>query len=168
MPKYDYSNSTIDVSDKKRLVFYKELYKILELHESVNEEVNELIGWLGVVLGHYTRLPRQRDVEDIKEYLKPDQKTDDNTYIRNVSIQDIRLYSFISSIIECSAYHSNDSLSDITEKLYHLLDEVVHPYHRKNLDLEDIRFYVELEYITKEQQLEIQKNHNIIYDDTEV
>ena len=118
MPKYDYSNSTIDVSDKKRLVFYKELYKILELHESVNEEVNELIGWLGVVLGHYTRLPRQRDVEDIKEYLKPDQKTDDNTYIRNVSIQDIRLYSLISSIIECSAYHSN----------YYFYSSNNHPY----------------------------------------
>lgn len=168
MPKYDYSNATVDMSDKKRLHFYQELYTILELHESVNDEVNELIGWIGVVLGHYTRLPRKRDIGDINDYLKPDQKTDENTYIRNVSIQDIRLYSFISSIIECSAYHSNDSLSDITEKLYHLLDKVVHPYHRKNLDIEDVRFYVEIEYISKEEQLEILKNHNIIYDDTEV
>lgn len=168
MPKYDYSNATVDISDKKRLHFYQELFTILELHVSTNDEVNELIGWMGIVLGYYKRLPNQIDVEDLKDYLKPDQKTDDNTYIRNVSIQDIRLYSFISSIIECSAYHSNDSLSDITEKLYHLLDVVVHPYHKKNLDLEDVRFYVELEYISKDKQQEITKNHNIIYDDTEV
>ena len=80
----------------------------------------------------------------------------------------MRLYSIISSIKECSAYNNNDSLSDITEKLYYLLDKVIHPYRRKNLDLEDVRFYVELEYINKEKQQEILKKHNIKYDDTEV
>ena len=99
MPKYDYTNSTIDRSDKKRLHFYEELYTILELHESVNEEVNELIGWLGVVLGYYTRLPKSISEKTLDNYLKPDKKIDDYTYIRNVSIQDIRLYSIISSII---------------------------------------------------------------------
>ena len=68
MPKYDYTNSTIDKSDKKRLHFYEELYTILELHESVNEEVNELIGWLGVVLGYYTRLPKSISEKTIENY----------------------------------------------------------------------------------------------------
>ena len=54
------------------------------------------------------------------------------------------------------------------EKMYKILDKVVHPYHRKNLDLEDVRLYVELEYINKEKQQEILKKHNIKYDDTEV
>ena len=31
MPKYDYTNSTIDRSDKKRLHFYEELFTILEI-----------------------------------------------------------------------------------------------------------------------------------------
>ena len=167
MPKYDYSNATVDKSDKKRLHFYEELFTILEITESVNEEVNELIGWMGIVLGYYTRLPNKADREPI-DYLKPDNKINEYTYIRNVSNQDIRLYSIISSIKECSAYNVDDSLADITEKLYYLLDKVVHPYHRKNLDLEDVRFYVELEYINKEQQEEILKKHNIKYDDTEV
>ena len=167
MPKYDYSNSTVDKSDKKRLHFSEELFTILEITESVNEEVNELIGWMGIVLGYYTRLPIKEDREPI-DYLKPDKKINDYTYIRNVSNQDIRLYSIISSIKECSAYNVDDSLADITEKLYYLLDKVVHPYHRKNLDLEDVRFYVELEYINKEQQEEILKKHNIKYDDTEI
>ena len=167
MPKYDYTNSTIDRSDKKRLHFYEELFTILEITESVNEEVNELIGWMGVVLGYYTRIPDSKE-KDSTDYLKPDKKINDYTYIRNVSNQDIRLYSIISSIKECSAYNNNDSLSDITEKLYYLLDKVVHPYHRKNLDLEDVRFYVELEYINKEKQQEILKKHNIKYDDREV
>ena len=166
MPKYDYTNSTIDRSDKKRLHFYEELFTILEITESVNEEVNELIGWMGVVLGYYTRIP-EPEIES-SSYLKPDKKINEYTYIRNVSNQDIRLYSIISSIKECSAYNVDDSLADITEKLYYLLDKVVHPYHRKNLDLEDVRFYVELEYINKEQQEEILKKHNIKYDDTEI
>ena len=34
MPKYDYTNSTIDRSDKKRLHFYEELFTILEITES--------------------------------------------------------------------------------------------------------------------------------------
>lgn len=167
MPKYDYTNSTIDRSDKKRLHFYEELFTILEITESVNDEVNELIGWMGVVLGYYTRIPEPKEYES-SDYLKPDKKLNDYTYIRNVSNQDMRLYSIISSIKECSAYNNNDSLSDITEKLYYLLDKVIHPYRRKNLDLEDVRFYVELEYINKEKQQEILKKHNIKYDDTEV
>ena len=167
MPKYDYTNSTIDRTDKKRLHFYEELFTILEITESVNEEVNELIGWMGVVLGYYTRIPDSKE-KDSTDYLKPDKKINDYTYIRNVSNQDIRLYSIISSIKECSAYNNNDSLSEITEKLYYLLDKVVHPYHRQNLDLEDVRFSVELEYINKEKQQEILKKHNIKYDDTEV
>ncbi len=166
MPKYDYTNSTIDKSDKQRLHFYEELYKILEITKSVNEEVNELIGWMGIVLGYYTRIP-EPEIES-SSYLKPDKKINEYTYIRNVSNQDIRLYSIISSIKECCSYQASDSLSDITEKLYYLLDKVVHPYHRKNLDLEDVRFYVELEYISKEKQHEMETKHNIKYNDMEI
>lgn len=168
MSKYDYTNSTIDKSDKKRLHFYEELFTILELLESENNEVNELIGWMGVVLGYYTRLPKSVTEWESKNYLRPDKKIDDYTYIRNVSIHDIRLYSIFSSIKECSGYSSNDSLADISDKLYFLLDKVVHPYHRKNLDLEDVRFYVEIEYISKEEQRKNESEHNIKYDDTEI
>ena len=167
MPKYDYTNSTIDRSDKKRLHFYEELFTILEITESVNEEVNELIGWMGVVLGYYTRIPDSKEKDSV-DYLKPDKKINDYTYIRNVSNQDIRLYSIISSIKECSAYNNNDSLSEITEKLYYLLDKVVHPYHKKDLDLEEVRYYVEIQDITKEEQKELEEKHHIVFDDTEI
>ena len=80
----------------------------------------------------------------------------------------MRLYSIFSSIKECSGYSSNDSLADISDKLYFLLDKVVHPYHRKNLDLEDVRFYVEIEYISKDEQRKNESEHNIKYDDTEI
>ena len=166
MPKYDYTNSTIDKRDKHRLHFYEEVFTMLDLLESENEEINELIGWMGVVLGVYTKLPRNERFTHNE--LKPDQKIGEYTYIRNVSVQDIRIYSIISSIKECLSYQEDDSLSDITNKLYCLSDKQVHPYHRKNLDLEDVRFYVELEYINKEQQKENESKHNIKYDDSEV
>lgn len=168
MPKYDYTNATIDKSNKKRLHFYEELLMILEMYESVDEEVNELIGWIGVVIGKYTRLPETIDTKQLSNQLEDDRKIDDYTYIRNVSISDFRLYSFIASIVECYGYQSSDSLTEITKKMYCLLDKVVHPYHKKNLDLEDVRYYVELEYITKEQQKELEKNYNIIFDDSEI
>lgn len=150
MPKYDYANSTIDKKDKHRLHFYEELFTILELLESENDEINELIGWMGVVLGIYTKLPENERFTHNE--LKPDKKLDDYTYIRNVSQQDLRIYCLISSIKECLPYQENDSLSDITDKLYSLTDKQIHPYHKKDLDLEDVRYYVELEYINKEQQ----------------
>ena len=146
MPKYDYTNATIDKSDKKRIHFYEELLTILELYESVNDDVNELIGWLGVILGKYTRLPKSISDKHLN----------------------IRLYSLIASIIECSGYQSSDSLSEITEKMYRLLDKVVHPYHKKDLDLEEVRYYVEIQYITKEEQKELEEKHHIVFDDTEI
>ena len=168
MPKYDYTNATIDKTDKKRLHFYEELLTILELYESVNDDVNELIGWLGIVLGKYTRLPKSIYNKQLNNQLEDDKKIDEYTYRRNVSISDIRLYSFVASIIECSGYQASDSLSKITEKMYKILDKVVHPYHKKDLDLEEVRYYVEVEYITKEEQKELEEKHNIIFDDTEI
>ena len=38
MPKYDYTNATIDKSDKKRIHFYEELLTILTLMQSKDDE----------------------------------------------------------------------------------------------------------------------------------
>ena len=168
MPKYNYTNATIDKTGKNRLCFYEELLTILELYESVDDDVNELIGWLGIVLGKYTRLPKSIYNKQLNNQLEDDKKIDEYTYRRNVSISDIRLYSFVASIIECSGYQASDSLSEITEKMYKILDKVVHPYHKKDLDLEEVRYYVEVEYITKEEQKELEEKYNIIFDDTEI
>lgn len=61
-----------------------------------------------------------------------------------------------------------DVLSEITDKIYYLVDEIIHPYHRKNLDIENIRFYVEVEYIDDKTQKEIEETTTIKYDKTEV
>ena len=77
MPKYDYTNATIDKTDKKRLHFYEELLTILELFESVDDDVNELIGWLGIVLGKYTRLPKSIYNKQLNNQLEDDKKIDE-------------------------------------------------------------------------------------------
>ena len=39
-------------------------------------------------------------------------------------------------------------LLELIEKIYYKLDKIVHPYYeKKDIDLEDIRYYSELEYI---------------------
>jgi hypothetical protein len=36
------------------------------------------------------------------------------------------------------------------------------------LDLEEVRYYVEIQYITKEEQKELEEKHHIVFDDTEI
>lgn len=167
MSKYDYSNATIIKSNKKRLYFYEKIFSLIETYVSTSEEVNELIGWLGIVLNINTELPSKNE-KKINEYLKSDKKLNEYTYIRNVSTSDIRLYCIFATIEEYSSFQLPDSLTDITKKIYLLLDKVVHPYHRKRLDLEDVRYYVEVEYISKEKQKQIELELSVKYDDTEI
>ena len=168
MLKYDYTNSKIDTKNQKRLHFYQVISSILEMYISTSAEVNELISWLSLLSNGYTdSKPNELELTNDEE-LKPDQKINDYTYIRNVTLSDFRIYCIIASIYENIGWNSDDVLKEITDKLYYLLDKIVHPYHKKNLDLEDIRFYVELEYISDEEKKELEEKYNIKFDTEEV
>jgi len=141
---------------------------MLENCISVSDEVNELIAWLGILSQGITdKYPTLYDFGN-DEDLKPDQKISEYNYIRHVSQSDMRIYSIISSIHEDLGWRDVDVLSEITDKIYYLIDDIIHPYHRKNLDMEDVRFYVEVEYINEETQKEIEETTNIKFDNTEI
>lgn len=168
MCKYDYRNSFIDYEHEKRIYFYQYISTLLGNLISTSCEVNELIGWLSVLSNGYTdRYPDFYNFENNEE-LRKDEKIGEYTYIRQVSQSDMRIYSIISSIHEDFGWKKIDVLSEITDKIYYLVDEIIHPYHRKNLDIENIRFYVEVEYIDDKTQKEIEETTTIKYDKTEV
>ena len=165
MAKFDYSNGFVDKKDRKRLYFFEEITDILVMLDSTSEEVNELIYWLyslsrGVSYREY-KLKKYKKKYD----LKPDRQVDENTFIRNIWNNDMLIYSIILSIHDYSSWCTKDVLTEIVDKIYWIMDKIVHAYYRPGLDLEDTRYYVEVEYISKEKQKEIKEKHNMDFEE---
>ena len=161
MEKFDYSESIIDKTDRKRLYFFEEMSDMLTMYDSTSEEVNELIQWL-YSLCRSVSYREPRHFETTCDYeLKPDKQTDENTFVRNVWNNDLIIYAIVSTIHDNNSWETKDVLSDIIAKIYFKLDKIIHPDYRPGLDYEDTRYYVEVEYINKEKQERIKAEHNM-------
>lgn len=165
MSKYDYSNGTIDKSNRKRYYFFSEFSKMLTMYESTSEEVNELIKWLYTLTQSIDEIEPYDTEVDYDHELKPDEKVDENTFRRNVWVQDLRLYSLVATVHETGSWETKDVLSEITFEIYKKLNDIIHPNPRPGLDYEEVRYYSEVEYISKEEQIKIKKEHNIDFDE---
>ena len=164
MTKFDYSNGIVDRKDRKRLYFFEEITDILVMLDSTNDEVNELIYWL-YSLSRSVSYREYKIRKSKKKYkLKKDRQVDENTFIRNVWNNDMFIYCIILSIHDYSSWCTRDTLTEIVDRIYWIMDEVVHPNYRPGLDLEDTRYYVEVEYISKEKQKEIKEKHNMDFE----
>ena len=161
MEKNIESNYYVDSSDRKRLYFFAEMSKILVMFDSSDEEVNDLIYKL------YTLSNSLKDIEPRRKRIvyehdkKEDKKVDDNTFIRENDVHDLRIYMIIATIQEESTWSINDSLYELSNKIYHKLDKIIHPDYRPGLDYEKVRYYTEVEYISKEKQEQIKSKHNL-------
>ena len=165
MEKFDYSNGIVDKSDRKRLYFFEEISDMLTMYDSTNEEVNELIQWL-YTLSRSISYREPKNYTNCDDYqLKPDQQTDENTFVRNVWNNDLIIYSIVSTIHDNNSWEAKDVLSDIVEKIYFKLDKIIHPDYRPGLDYEDTRYYVEVEYINKEKQDKMKSEHNMDFNE---
>lgn len=161
MAKYDYSNGKIDKSDRKRLYFFDELSDMLTMYDSSSEEVNELIYWL-YYLSRGLSYKEPKSYETKSDYeLQPDKQFDENTFIRNVWNNDMIIYSIVATVNDNNSWETKDDLTDIIRKIYFILDKIIHPNPRPGLDYEDTRYYVEVEYINKEEQERLKKEHNL-------
>ncbi len=165
MSKYDYSNGIIDKSNRKRYYFFSEFSKILTMYESTSEDVNELIKWLYTLTQSIDEIEPYETEVDYDHELKPDEKVDENTFRRNVWAQDLRLYSLVAAVHETGSWETKDVLSEITFEIYKKLNDIIHPNPRPGLDYEEVRYYSEVEYISKEEQIKMKKEHNIDFDE---
>lgn len=161
MTKFDYSNGIVNKSDRKRLYFFEELSDILIMHDSTNNEINELIYWLYSLCKSSSYQEYKKYKSNYKYDLFPDKQVDENTFMRNVWYGDMIIYSIVSAVHDNNSWSIKDSLSEIIEKIYFILDIIIHPDYRPGLDYEDTRYYVEVEYISKEKQEGILKEHNM-------
>ena len=163
MGKYDYSNATVDKSNRKRYYFYSELSKILTMYESTSDDVNELIKWLYALSNSISEIePYHIDINYDHE-LKQDEQVDENTFRRNVWMQDLRLFSLVAAAHETGSWGTKDALSEITFEIYIKLNEIIHPNPRKGLDYEEVRYYTEVEYINKDKQKKRESKYNLDY-----
>ena len=153
MGKFDYSKGIVNTSDRKRLYFFEEISEMLTLYDSSDNEVNELIYWLYSLSRNTSHLEPKKYETSFDYELKPDKQTDENTFIRNVWNNDFILYAIVSTI------HDNN------EKIYFKLDKIIHPDYRPGLDYEETRYYVEVEYISKEKQEKLKAEHNMDFEE---
>ena len=161
MSKFDYSDGIVNKTDRKRLYFFEEISDMLTMYDSSDNEVNELIYWLYSLSQGSSHLEPKNYEVNFDYELKPDKQTDENTFVRNVWNNDLIIYAIVSTIHDNNSWGEKDVLSDIVEKIYFKLDKIIHPDYRPGLDYEDTRYYVEVEYISKEKQEEIKKEHNM-------
>ncbi len=165
MGKFDYSKGIVNTSDRKRLYFFEEMSEMLTLYDSSDNEVNELINWLYSLSQSVSYLEPKNYETNFDYELKPDRQTDENTFVRNVWNNDLILYAIVSTIHDNNSWGEKDVLSDIIEKIYFKLDKIIHPDYRPGLDYEETRYYVEVEYISKEKQEKLKSEHNMDFEE---
>lgn len=143
--KYDYSNCKVDKKNKQRIKFIRSMSFYMQQFESTNDDVNELINWLCCMSddGHYYPLD---ETDDNNIVIEPTKCIDKNKYIREVFVGDLHLYSYALLLHEYVYSQEKDVLYDIIYELYKKLDEIVHPYQDREKDLDNIRYFVELDY----------------------
>ena len=161
MKEQECSNEYVDTTNRKRLYFYAELSKMLVMFDSSYDEVNDLIYKLYTLSNSLSDIePRRKNIE-YEHDTKEDKQVDENTFIRENDTHDLRIYTIIATIQEESTWAIRDTLYDITDKIYHKLDKIIHPDYRPGLDYERVRYYTEVEYISKEEQKRIKAEHNL-------
>jgi hypothetical protein len=143
--KYDYVDGKVDKKNKRRKEFIRDMSYIMQQFESSNEDVIELINWLYCISDnvHYYSDDEfmKNDVE-----IEPTKCIDKDKYMREVFVGDLHLFSYALLLHEYVYSQEKDVLYDIIYTLYKKLDEIVHPYQERDKDLENIKYFVELDY----------------------
>lgn len=147
---FDYSNGNVDRRNKKRIIFINRMAYHMQEFDSTSDEVNELINWLFTLSEgipyHDPTLEYCRDYD-----LKPVEYINKNKIIKHVWNNDMHLYSYAMLLHEYNYWENKDILTDVIAEIYFRLDKIVHPYDDSNRDLEDVKYYVELDYVDEEQ-----------------
>lgn len=65
----------------------------------------------------------------------------------------MHLYSYALMLHDLNYWINNDVLTEIIKELYFRLDYLIHPYQedQHDRDLEDIKYFIEFDYVDKEQ-----------------
>lgn len=148
---FDYSKGKVDKTNKKRIIFINRMSYLMQEFDSTSKEVNELIDWLFCLS---EGVPYHTPLFEIskRDYnLKPIEYVDNNRMIKHVWDNDIHLYSYAMLLHEYNYWSNEDVLTDIIKEMYFRLDKIIHPSDGSNRDYEDIKYYVEVEYVNEEQ-----------------
>ena len=143
--KYDYVDGKVDKKNKRRKEFIRNMSYIMQQIESSNEDVIELVNWLCCISDdvHYYSDDdfRKNDI-----VIEPTKRIGKNKYMREIFVGDFHLFSYALLLHEYVYSQEKDVLYDIINTLYKKLDEIVHPYQERDKDLENIKYFVELDY----------------------
>lgn len=140
--------SQIDKSNLDRIKYLRTQLDIMINFFSTNDEVNDLLYYLYLLVNDCNFYENYITNSDIKNFNKKIEKVNSKTLRSEVYIGDLILYIQVTGIYEYYSYKCNDILDKIIKELYFLLDETIHPYYKKeDIDLDDIKYYIELDYV---------------------
>lgn len=148
---FDYSKGKVDKTNKKRIIFINRMSYLMQEFDSTSKEVNELIDWLFCLSEGVTYHDPTFERSKINYNLKPIEYVDENRMIKHVWNNDMHLYSYAMLLHEYNYWSNEDVLTDIIKEMYFRLDKIIHPSDGSDRDYEDIKFYVEVEYVNEEQ-----------------
>ncbi len=147
---YDFTTGKVNKQNRQRKTFINTMAFCMQQFSSSSVEVNELINWLFCMSDDQNYYPID-EVDDIDYSTQPVKHIDENKIMKEIYVGDLHLYSYALLLHDYVYSQENDVLSDIIHNLFMKLDEIVHPYEDKQRDLEDIKYFVELDYEPKEQ-----------------
>lgn len=145
---WDYYLAKVNRKDKERLNYLAAETQIIIHYSSTDEEINN---WLNMLyLLSNDEIYRERGIinSHIEDFNNKSEILKKKIIKKEVYIGDLYIFTHIAGIYEYYPFKYNDILDELIEKIYYKLDKIVHPYYeKKDIDLEDIRYYSELEYI---------------------
>lgn len=148
---FDYSKGKVDRKNKKRIIFISRMaYHMQEFH-STSKEINELVDWLYYLSEGLDFHDPTVDFSRDDYNLKPVEQLDKNRFIKEVWESDMHLYSYAILLHDYNYWSNKDVLTEIIKEIYFKLDKIIHPSDGSHRDYEDIRYYVEVEYVDEGQ-----------------
>ena len=145
MNNFEIKDKNIDTSNQERIFYFKNMSEIMRYYDSTSEEVNELVNWMYSLTNGFEY--KDRIFETNKEKVEYEDDIKDNIIKREVNKNDYNLFVLVSSVYEYSNWKKyDDVLHEILKRLYFLLDKIVHPYSKEELDIKDEKMYIEFEF----------------------
>ena len=144
---WKYYLSKVNFNDKERINYLATVTQILINYNSTDKEINTWLNYLYLLSN--SEIYREKGLlnKSAESFNNTNKKIGKRIIRKEIYIGDLYIYTHIAGIYEYYPFKYNDILDELIGKIYFKLDKIVHPYYeKKDIDLNDIRYYSELEY----------------------
>lgn len=147
---FDYSKRKVNRVNRKRIAFISRMSYLMQYFPSSSKEVNELIEWLYCLSENLKFRHFFLDISRIDYRLKPVEVLDKNRLIKHIWNNDMYLYSYAMLLHYYNYELYDDALTEIIREIFLRLEKIIYPSDGSGRDYEDVKYYVEVDYIEEQ------------------